>query len=92
MFYIQVQVRSSTTPEVAREVNSWSKQSTAPAPVRGPKLPLRRDNFDGSYLKTRADIDMPTAAIFIKGPYLSNKVKIIRFFGPKTQFFKFFEA
>ena len=43
----QVQVRSSITPQAAREANSWSSQSTAPNPVRGRNLTLRRGNFDG---------------------------------------------
>ena len=50
-YSIQVQVRSSITPQAAREANSWSSQSTAPAPARRPKLPLRRRNFDGPYLQ-----------------------------------------
>ena len=57
-------------------------------PVRGPQLPWDGATFTAHISKTRADIDMPTTATFIRGPYLSNKVKKnFGFFGPKTQFF-----
>ena len=44
-------------------------------PCTSQNSPSDGATLTGHISKTRADIDMPTTATFIRGPYLSNKVK-----------------